>query len=148
MVSESVEETKAIAEKFLKQLLIEEQKDRAYVVALSGDLGSGKTTFTQAIASLLGIKEQVLSPTFVLEKIYKIEHLHFTHFIHIDAYRLEDEGEIVAIGFNDMVTNNKNLIFIEWPEKIEKAIPKPYVKITFDHKDENSREISFDYEKN
>src|ERR1700733_3565857 len=97
--STSLEETTEIAKKFV--LYIESSQDqakqyagKACVVGLYGDLGSGKTTFTQAVAKILGITEVVNSPTFVIEKIYKLEHERFEHLIHIDAYRLEKSSEL------------------------------------------------------
>src|SRR4051812_40158014 len=94
----------------------------ATVIGLSGDLGSGKTTFTQSIAKALGVTENVTSPTFVIEKIYSLKNpstlteLNFEHLIHIDAYRLESSRELLNLGWHDIVLDPKNLILIEWPE--------------------------------
>ncbi len=85
-LSESLEETKEIARLFLDSI---EPINTGTVVALKGDLGSGKTTFTQAVGELLGIKENITSPTFVIEKIYPIAYEGYKNFIHIDAYRLQ-----------------------------------------------------------
>lgn len=146
MISKNLEDTKKIAADFMTHGLKANEKE-ATVVALSGDLGSGKTTFTQAIAEILGVKEQLVSPTFVIEKIYKIQDKkylqNFTHLIHIDAYRIEDENELGAIGFKDIIKDSRNLIFIEWPERLQKNIPKDSMEISFKHVDENAREIVF-----
>ena len=119
-------------------------KKKATVVGLYGDLGSGKTAFTQAVAKVLGIKTTVTSPTFVIEKIYKINYKQstgFTHFIHIDAYRLGKSDELVRLGWNEIITDPSNLIFIEWPERVVDSMPIDHIKLKFTFIDETTREI-------
>lgn len=110
----------------------------ATILALSGDLGSGKTTFTQQLAQVLGIRENVTSPTFIIQKKYSIEgwrvndkfstekdqknRSRFSQIIHMDMYRIEDEDELVGVGFDEIVNNPNNLIVIEWPEKIAETL--------------------------
>ncbi len=114
----------------------------ATLVTLSGELGAGKTTFTQSAARALGISETITSPTFVIEKIYPVEHdVRFDRFIHIDAYRLKDIAELHAIGFNEIVTNPKNLIFVEWPEKVPGV--QATTAITLSVNEDMSRDISY-----
>jgi tRNA threonylcarbamoyladenosine biosynthesis protein TsaE len=96
----------------------------ATIVALSGDLGAGKTTFVQTIAKEFGVVDQVNSPTFVIEKIYECEEGPFQRLVHIDAYRLKDIHEMRAIGWDELIEDKDNLIFIEWPENVAGAIPK------------------------
>jgi len=139
MKSRSLQETQDIAKKFIDSL---KSGTEAMIVGLSGDLGSGKTTFTQAVARLMGIKDAVTSPTFVIEKIYKISHSHFDHLIHIDAYRLESGKELVTLGWKEIAENPKNLILVEWPEKVVDILPENIKKIEFKFIDENTREIS------
>jgi tRNA threonylcarbamoyladenosine biosynthesis protein TsaE len=115
----------------------------AKVVALSGDLGAGKTTLTQNIARQLGIKENVISPTFVIMKQYKINSGAHDQLIHIDAYRLESNKELQTLGWEELTSNPKNLILIEWPEKVEGLIPEHAQKIFLSHIDENTRQIDF-----
>lgn len=140
-ISKSVIETEKIANDFLGS--IEPNENDATVVGLYGDLGSGKTTFTKLIAKNLGIGETVTSPTFVIEKIYKLKKGtlgDFEHLIHIDCYRLNNKEEILKLGFDEIVSNPKNLIFIEWPEKIGSALPS-HRKLQFKFIDENTRQI-------
>ena len=140
ITSNNLEDTKKIADAFMRT--IELSDTHATVYGLSGDLGSGKTTFAKEVAEILGIsKDEVTSPTFVIEKIYKIKHSHFTHLVHIDAYRLDDEQEIIDIGWNDIVQNNQNLILIEWPEKVRSVMPQFSKTISFKFVDEITREI-------
>ena len=96
----------------------------ATVVALSGDLGAGKTTFAQGIARALGVEEQVTSPTFVIEKIYSLQNQKFARLIHIDAYRLKDSHELEVLGWKEVSADPENLIIIEWPENISGLVPE------------------------
>src|SRR3989338_1544300 len=75
------------------------------VVALSGDLGAGKTTFAQAVAKSLGVEETVNSPTFVIQKVYALSDQQWGRLIHIDAYRLKSADELRALGWDEMVGN-------------------------------------------
>lgn len=127
-----------IAEDFFNKINI---KDTAVVVGLYGNLGSGKTTFTKSVAKVLGVTEDITSPTFVIEKVYELQNNKFSHFIHIDAYRLEKEEELVSLGWNEIISDKNNLIFIEWPEKVSGIMPD-HIKIKFSALDDpNSREI-------
>ncbi len=137
--TQSLEEFKDLVREFIMSL---KPQNNAVVVGLSGNLGSGKTTFTQEVAKTLGITETVTSPTFVIEKIYKLPKENwFEHLIHIDAYRLEKESELLHLGWNELVLNPRNLIFIEWPEKVEGIMPKNAKRIKFTFVDENTRQI-------
>ncbi|HEY4517000.1 MAG TPA: tRNA (adenosine(37)-N6)-threonylcarbamoyltransferase complex ATPase subunit type 1 TsaE [Candidatus Paceibacterota bacterium] len=104
----------------------------ATVVALSGELGAGKTTFAQALARALGVEETVNSPTFVIEKIYALSHQKWQRLIHIDAYRLKSAEELRALGWERMVADKNNLIVIEWPENVAGAIPESAHRITIE----------------
>ncbi len=139
----NINETKDFADKIILLAKKESLKnDKATVVALSGDLGSGKTAMVKILGEKLGIKERMPSPTFVIEKIYKLpEGFPWKKFIHIDAYRLDKESEIIRLGWNEIISDNKNIIFIEWPENVKKIIPQNAIWITFSHKGETERLI-------
>src|SRR3989344_1150638 len=103
----------------------------ATVIALSGELGAGKTTFAQAAAKALGVEETVNSPTFVIEKIYQLPPLDsargenkFSRLIHIDAYRLKAADELYSLGWSELIADPSNLIIVEWPEHVREAIPQ------------------------
>ena len=133
-------ETKKIAETLIKQL--RPNNKQATIVGLFGDLGSGKTTFTQIIAELLGVEETVTSPTFVIEKIYLLNKKNkFERLIHIDAYRLDSGQELANLGFEELLKDSKNLILIEWPERVADILPKDLIKINFKFISEFEREI-------
>lgn len=143
MISKSLIDTEKMAHDFVSKL--HPHTSGATVVALSGDLGSGKTTFTKAFAQALGISpNHITSPTFVIEKRFDVQnHFHFKRFIHIDAYRLEKPEEIMKLGWEATLSDRGNLIVIEWPENIGAALPKDAIRISFKFIDENTREIVF-----
>lgn len=113
----------------------------ATVITLHGDLGAGKTTLTQEIAQELGVKENLISPTFVIMKKYEVNDKKFNHLIHIDAYRLTKSEELIKLGWKEILEDKKNLIIIEWPENVPKCIPAIAIKIEISHTDEDTREI-------
>ena len=153
-ISNSLEETQKMANDFVGSIV--PQEDRATVVGLYGNLGAGKTTFTQCVARVFGVSETITSPTFVIEKIYPIriygrerptsngasEHKHnFSHLIHIDAYRLEKSEELLHLGWKEIISDSNNLILIEWPERVSDIMPE-HIRVNFKTLDEeNSREI-------
>jgi len=106
-------------------------KPSATVVALSGELGAGKTTFVQALAKELGVKDTVQSPTYVLMKSYPIAYKNFKQLVHIDLYRLEKPEELAALRPENYISDPKNLLCVEWPERAGKLLPKPDITIKF-----------------
>lgn len=124
---------------------MEKDTESAVVVALSGDLGAGKTTLAQHIAEDLCIADNVISPTYVLMKKYEILSLvynpRFTHLIHIDAYRIEDIAEMKMLGWEGIVSDSHNLIIVEWPEKISPLIPVHALSVSLAHHDQDTRLI-------
>jgi tRNA threonylcarbamoyladenosine biosynthesis protein TsaE len=146
--AKNTNETQKIAKTFLAHLSSEDFsiKKQASVVGLYGNLGAGKTTFTQYIAQLLNIKRKVNSPTFVIMKRYPIGKIQgkqkWKNLFHIDAYRLKNEKELSLLGFAEILSNRENLIFIEWPENVQKAMPKKHHKIDIAHTKEGHRKFS------
>lgn len=131
--STSAEETKAIAAHLAKKM-------NHGIIALTGDLGAGKTTFTQGIARGLGIKDKIISPTFVLIRQHHIPKTNRVLY-HIDLYRLEDNIDIKSLGIEEIINNSDNLVLIEWAEKIKKYLPKDTIFISIKIIDKNNREI-------
>ncbi len=140
-ILQSAKETQNIAADLAARLLQGGAKKTAVVLALSGNLGAGKTTFLQGFARALGIEEVVNSPTFVILKRFKVKTERFKDFYHFDCYRLEKPEEILALGFAEIISNPENIVAIEWPEKIEALLPKEVVKISFNHVDDQTREV-------
>jgi tRNA threonylcarbamoyladenosine biosynthesis protein TsaE len=96
----------------------------ALLITLSGELGAGKTSFTQGMADALGIDDPITSPTFVLEKVYELTGQKFSKLIHIDAYRLEGETTLIPLGFAELYADATNLIVLEWPELVQSQLPE------------------------
>lgn len=122
-ISHSLEETQDIAKEWLADISIKnENLDKATIVGLSGHLGAGKTAFVKLIAKVLGINENVTSPTFVIMKTYNIDpkmgYTNWKKLIHIDAYRLEKPEDLEALNFEELILYKDNLIMIEWPENV------------------------------
>ena len=119
--------------------------DKSVVVGLVGDLGSGKTTFSQYIAKLLGVTNIVTSPTFIIEKIYTGTDTVFPQLIHIDAYRLENGRDLSILGFEDILKKKGTLVLVEWPERVRDILPADTLTVNFKFIDENTRSISYDF---
>lgn len=115
----SLDELKAWAENFISRLT--PLSSYATIITFSGDLGAGKTSLVQQLALALGIQEEVTSPTFVIQREYKIEKeaTGFEHLIHLDAYRLESKSELEYLKWKETIGNPKNIVCIEWPEMVE-----------------------------
>ena len=96
------------------------------VYALIGDLGVGKTVFTQGVAAGLGITEPVNSPTFTILQVYDEGRLPFYHF---DVYRIEESEEMEEVGFADMIYG-EGVCLIEWANLIEDILPEHYTRVT------------------
>lgn len=145
MLSKNIKETEEIAKLFLEKILKTKPKNEgALVVALSGDLGAGKTAFTQSVAKHLGIKEEIKSPTFVIYKKYYIKKLGVYKFMfHIDAYRLKNAKELLYLGWEEIINNKEHLVFIEWPENVSKIIPKGAKFVYISHNKNGSRNLKF-----
>lgn len=132
IISNSEEETKLIGRKFAKDL------KKGDVIVLTGDLGSGKTKFTEGVLQFFGLENEISSPTFNIVNEYVNRDVNVYHF---DVYRLEDEDEFYAIGGEEYF--EKGICLIEWGEMIEHALPNKYIQISFSRnlEDENLREI-------
>ena len=140
----NLKEMKVFAIDFLNKLA--PTAGGAVIIGLRGELGAGKTTFTQICARLLGVSESVTSPTFVILKKYALDKNalggKFSFFIHIDAYRLKGGKELDVLGWQVIISDPKNLIMIEWPELVSDAMPTHTRYIDFKHVNETMREVT------
>ncbi len=162
-VTANAKQTQKLAEMLAKEIKSTPLQKRAFIVGLEGELGGGKTTFTQGFAKGLKIKEKILSPTFVILKKFKIhkhelklktqnsklktqetEKKNYKYFYHFDCYRLESSKDLTTMGFKEIIKNPENIVLIEWADKIKRALPKEYLKIKFRWLDKNKREIKFE----
>ncbi len=143
-ITSSSVQTKKLGEKFAKEILKNKPKKKAFVIGLEGNLGAGKTTFIQGFAKGLGIKEKILSPTFVILKRFQLNNLtikQFNNLYHIDCYRIERPKELLVLGFKEIISNPENIVTIEWADKIKKIMPKNVLWISFKFIDEKKRKI-------
>ncbi len=125
-ISHSENETKQIASMLASKL------QSGDIVVLSGDLGSGKTKFTEGFLSYWGLEDEISSPTFTIVNEHKKND---TNIYHLDVYRLADKGEFYSIGGPEYFTNG--ICVIEWGELIEDILPQNYIKISFSKDDNN-----------
>lgn len=146
--TKSPEETKALAARLVGMLRARPGiRGTSTIVALQGNLGAGKTVFVKGAAQALGVVDEVTSPTFVIEKIYRLpESTHWKQLVHVDAYRMEGEEELKTIGWHDIATDPGNLIMIEWPEQVGLGIPERAVWLEFEAVDEHTRIIKTNIE--
>lgn len=129
----SVEETWGIARKFAEGL------KPGDVICLEGDLGAGKTTFTQGLAAALGVSGRVTSPTFCIVQEHSGEG---KLLVHMDLYRLHGEDDVEAIGWEDYLARGAIMV-VEWPERAGSLIPNNAYHITFRYSEgEENRTIS------
>lgn len=135
LITNCAKETKQLAAYLAK-------KFKSGTVALTGELGSGKTTFAQGFALGLGIKEKIISPTFVLIRQYPISKKNLPAgrqvFYHVDLYRVNSFQEL---GLKEILENQNNIVVIEWAEKI-KNLPKKTKKITIEKLEGDKRLIT------
>lgn len=112
--------------------------EKGNIIILSGDLGSGKTKFTQGILKYFGLENEISSPTFTIVNEYTAQNINIYHF---DVYRLSDSDEFYAIGGEEYFNNG--ICIIEWGEIIENILPNDYIKINFtkDTNNENYRNL-------
>ena len=124
--SYSEQETKNIARNIASKI------DKKTVIVLNGELGAGKTKFTEGFLSYFGLENEISSPTFTIVNEYKNEKVSIYHF---DVYRLADIDEFYAIGGEEYFS--KGICIIEWGEIIEDALPQHYIKIDIQKDEEN-----------
>lgn len=136
LISRRPQQTKKFALKLAKKLKGGE------ILALIGDLGGGKTCFTQGLALGLGIKKLVASPTFILMKIYSVKNSCIKRLCHIDLYRLKKPKDVIHLGVREYLGGKNTICVIEWADKIKNLL-KPYKKtvIHFQFIDRNTRRI-------
>ncbi|MEK7605263.1 MAG: tRNA (adenosine(37)-N6)-threonylcarbamoyltransferase complex ATPase subunit type 1 TsaE [Patescibacteria group bacterium] len=135
ITTHSTEETYAYAKK------ISETLKPGDIITLQGDLGSGKTTFTQGLGKALGITRPITSPTFLFIKSYSIEKGVIKKLYHVDLYRIEKEEDIKGLGLMEMLSDSEAITVIEWPEKMGSLLPQRRIALEFEYVDENTRRI-------
>jgi tRNA threonylcarbamoyladenosine biosynthesis protein TsaE len=120
-------------------LALKQPSKPSTVLLLKGDLGAGKTTFVQELAAQLGVGETVTSPTFAIIKQYETSHKVFARLVHMDAYRIENQNELAPLRFTEILAEPNQLLCIEWPERIQAALPTGCLTVSISIIDENQR---------
>lgn len=131
-ISNSDTQTKKIAAELAKET-------KNHIFALSGELGAGKTVFVQGFAKALGIKDKIISPTFVLMRQHQIPNTKKVLY-HIDLYRLENITDVEQLGLEEIWSNPNNIVLIEWAEKLNR-LPKETTKISIGKAGPNKRKF-------
>jgi len=119
VITTSENETFELAVNFAKTL------EAGSVICLSGDLGAGKTVFAKGICSALDVTEYISSPTFTIVNEYEGKMRVF----HFDMYRIEDEDELIEIGYDEYLASG-GICIIEWPENIKNSLPKKRIEVS------------------
>lgn len=136
MAEYTLEDTKKLAKRVAEKLTPGD------VVVLSGDLGSGKTTFVKFLVEALGFDAKVQSPTFVICRKYIGGKGPIKVVNHIDLYRIQDKGDLEDLGVSELLAEEDAISVIEWPDLIEDQLPQGTMKITFEYIDENLRRVN------
>lgn len=139
--------TKKLGEALAREILRTKiKKKKAFIIGLTGALGGGKTTFLQGFTKGLGIKEKILSPTFVIMKKFKIPNSQYqpqySNFYHIDCYRIKKSKEILDLELKEIIFHPQNLVAIEWAGRIKKIIPRNAIWVNFEFVAEKTRKIT------
>ncbi len=136
----NLDELEIFVNNFLDKLIL---RTNATIITLAGELGVGKTAFVKSAARYFGIDGEITSPTFVIQKEYKIKnHKYFKKILHIDAYRLDNKSELEYLKWGENILDPETIIFIEWPEQVS-GINMPNVKdINIKTLDDETREIT------
>ncbi len=157
-ITKSFKETQKLGKEFARSFLARLQ-GKTLIIALYGDLGSGKTTFVQGLAVGLGIKNRIISPTFIIVRCYELQNqkskiknqnnnanlksLELTTFYHIDLYRVENERGLEDLGLEEIINNKNNIVVIEWAEKLKSLMSEKRIDIEFSYEKDSVRKITF-----
>ncbi len=133
-LTKSSGQTKKLGKSLAQALLRSRSKNKAIVIGLRGDLGGGKTTFLQGFAKGLGKKARILSPTFIIMR-------RTDNFYHIDCYRIQGFKDLLTLGLKKILTDPKNIVAIEWADRVKKNLSHHTVWVDFDFVDKNKRRI-------
>jgi tRNA threonylcarbamoyladenosine biosynthesis protein TsaE len=144
-ITNSPQQTKKLGRQLAEKILRRRLKKKALVIGLLGDLGGGKTTFLQGFAKGLGIKEKITSPTFVIMKKFEIKKPNFRIFCHIDCYRTKKAAEISDLGFKEIISSSRNIVAVEWADKIKKILPDDVAILKFEFIDGKTRKIAINF---
>jgi tRNA threonylcarbamoyladenosine biosynthesis protein TsaE len=141
-ITKSPNQTKELGEMLAKEILKAKKRKRSWLLGLRGGLGGGKTTFLQGFAKELGIRKKILSPTFLIMRKFQVPGSYFRSFYHIDCYRIQKPKEILNLDFKKIISDPRNIVAVEWSDRIKRILPKDTLTIKFNFLDKTKREIS------
>lgn len=154
IITKTPKETQKVAKILAREILNLEGRKKALVIALNGELGAGKTTFTQGFVAGLGVKEEISSPTFLIMKRIELHkhllksknrNLKIKYLYHLDCYRLKNEKDLVDLGMKEILAEPENIVLMEWAEMVKKILPKDAIKINFKHISRKERELEIGF---
>lgn len=137
----NTEELGRFAAEFLRSLAA--SKTGATVIGLTGDLGSGKTAFTKALGRVLGVVEEITSPTFAIARFYDLRDRDWKRLIHADAYRIEDPAELIPLKWDALLSDPSHFVVVEWPERLGEQFPHDAHMLQFTFIDEHTRRVEW-----
>jgi len=138
-------ETRVIARELAKKLSSKRPKSTALVVGFTGELGTGKTTFIKSFIRSMGVRKKITSPTFLIVRRFNIKHGGFENIYHVDAYRIKGGRELSAVGADEIFNSPKNIVLVEWADRVKDVLPKSTIWVKFKYgKERNEREITID----
>jgi tRNA threonylcarbamoyladenosine biosynthesis protein TsaE len=139
-VLKNVEDTKKFAEEFLQMVFDGDREQN--VILLQGELGAGKTTFSQFLLEAIGAEGPFTSPTFVIMKKYEVRSpaSYLKNIYHLDCYRVDVES-VLDLSWEEIVADKNNLVLVEWPEKIKNILPEKYWLLKFEYGDDKNIRI-------
>ena len=136
----SLAETKNLGSELANEIL-KKESDKAFIIFLSGDLGTGKTTLVKEIISAFGINDPVKSPTFTIVEPYEMVS---RNIYHIDLYRINTPSELSVIGLEEYINEPNAILFIEWPENSYGFLKKFDMKISLENSAEDERKCKIE----
>jgi tRNA threonylcarbamoyladenosine biosynthesis protein TsaE len=151
LISNSVEKTQDIAGQLVREIIAKKpaKKCGACTIALTGDLGAGKTAFIQGLAQALGVKEKVLSPTFLIMRCFGLSNGNgeaqkspFSALYHFDFYRLSHPKEVLDLGYEEIMGNKEHLVVMEWADRFKNIVPKDAIWVKLEWLAPQKRKIS------
>jgi len=148
IITKNAEETQKLGQKLAHHLIQKGSVTLPHVICLYGELGMGKTTFVQGFAKGLGITSRLLSPTFIIVRRHHLSAIN-RFFFHLDLYRVTSEQSIQELGIQEMFNDEKNIVIVEWAERLGSELPKKRIDIHVRPGDlEFERRIEITYDTN
>lgn len=124
------------AARLARRINMAKRGKHALILGLVGELGAGKTTFVQGFIKTFGVKHRIVSPSFLIFRVYPIPRSARTAYkriYHVDCYRVHNTKELDAIGFKEIIKNSENIVLVEWADKIKEVLSKGVIWLKFHH---------------